>query len=141
MQLCFYQKLHNVSRNIFLYCRFRKKESISTHYEIQKAIFYPQTNHFFASRHTVIHIRLKIVLKLYFMHIWFNTKSKTGKNTFLVGFACFRPFVRQSDNHVGWATSMPSASIYLNHPRTNPWNIGEKYWELLVMKVFLNWPF
>ena len=37
---------------------------------MQKAIFYPQTNHLFASRQTVIHSRVKIVLKLYFMHIW-----------------------------------------------------------------------
>ena len=35
-----------------------------------KSYLLHKTNHFFASRQTVIHSRVKIVLKLYFMHIW-----------------------------------------------------------------------
>ena len=41
-------------------------------------------------------------------------------------FACFRPYVGQPDDHIGWATSMPFASIYPTNPRTNPWNFPKK---------------
>ena len=41
-------------------------------------------------------------------------------------FACFRPYIGQPDNHIGWATSLPLASIYYIDPRTNPWNFCEK---------------
>ena len=50
-------------------------------------------------------------------------RQKTQKMHF---FACFRPYVRQPGNHIGWATSMPFASIYSTDPRTNPWNFREK---------------
>ena len=35
-------------------------------------------------------------------------------------------YVRQPDDHLGWATLMPFASIYSTNPRTNPWNFCEK---------------
>ena len=41
-------------------------------------------------------------------------------------FACFRPYVRQPDDHIGWATSMPFASINSTDPRTNPAQFREK---------------
>ena len=46
--------------------------------------------------------------------------SKTGKK-------CIFCVFRQSHDHVGWATSMPFASIYTTNPRTNPWNFCEKF--------------
>ena len=59
----------------------------------------------------------------------------TAKNAFLVFFACFRPYIGQpADDHIGWAISMPFASIDLFYPKTNPWNFREKYWELMVLK-------
>ena len=45
-------------------------------------------------------------------------------------FLCFYLFFElsfvQPDNHIGWATPMPFASIYPTHPRTNSWNCCEK---------------
>ena len=35
-----------------------------------------------------------------------------------------RLFSGQPDNHIGWASSMPFASINPTNPRTNPWNFG-----------------
>ena len=40
---------------------------------------------------------------------------------------CFCPYVGQPHNHIGWATSMPFASINLTNPRTNPWNFYENF--------------
>ena len=62
---------------------------------------------------------------------------------FFVFLACFRAYVGQNDNHIGWTTSMPFASIYPTYPRTNPWNFAKKYLELAVLKnsVFLSWTF
>ena len=40
--------------------------------------------------------------------------------------ACFRPYVEQPDDHIGWATSLPFTSIYPTDSRTNPWNFHEK---------------
>ena len=51
---------------------------------------------------------------------------KQAKNAFFVFFACFRPYVGQPDDHIGWASSISLPSIYLIHPRTNPWNFGKK---------------
>ena len=47
---------------------------------------------------------------------------------FFVFLACFRAYVGQPDNHIiiGWATSMPFASIYPTNPRTNWWNFHKK---------------
>ena len=39
---------------------------------------------------------------------------------------CFCPYVRQPHDHIGWATSMPFASINFTNPRTNPWNFHKK---------------
>ena len=39
-------------------------------------------------------------------------------------FACFWAYVGQSHNPIGWATSMPFASINPTKPRTSPWNFG-----------------
>ena len=52
-------------------------------------------------------------------------QSKNTKNAF---FACFWAYVGQPHNHIGWATSMPFASIYPTDPRTNSWNLCKQYW-------------
>ena len=56
--------------------------------------------------------------------------QKQAKNVCL-GF--FWAYVRQPHDHIGWATSIPFASINGFHPRTNPWNFWK--WELAVLKV------
>ena len=61
-------------------------------------------------------------------HVQNNTRATVvlilvGINVFL---ALFWAYVRQPDNHIGWATLMPFASIYSTNPRTNPWNSHEK---------------
>ena len=38
----------------------------------------------------------------------------------------FWAYVVQPDNHMGWTTSMPFASIYSMYPRTNQWNFRKK---------------
>ena len=45
-------------------------------------------------------------------------------------------------DHIGWAISMPFASIYPTHPRTNPWNFCEKISFLsFLLSIFeINWP-
>ena len=70
----------------------------------------------------------------------FNVSSKTGKKCF---FASFWAYVGQLHNHIGWATSMPFASINVTYHRTNPWNFIDFFWELVVLKisVYLSWPF
>ena len=56
-----------------------------------------------------------------------DTRSKTGKNIKNAFLSCFRPYVGEPDNHIGWATSMPFTSINpITNPRTNPWNFCEK---------------
>ena len=55
-----------------------------------------------------------------------DISSKTGRNVFFVFLGCFWAYVRQSLNHIGWATSMPFASINSTNPRTNPWNFYKK---------------
>ena len=53
-----------------------------------------------------------------YMVVWLSDiSSKAG---------CFRAYVRQPDNHIGWATSMSFASIYPTNPRINSWNFQEK---------------
>ena len=52
--------------------------------------------------------------------------QKQPKNTKKAFFGCFRPYVGQPDDHIGWATLMPFVSIYSTNPRTNPWNFREK---------------
>ena len=51
-----------------------------------------------------------------------NFCAKNIKNAYLV---VKWPYVGQLDNHRGWATSMPFASVYPMNPKTN-WNFGEK---------------
>ena len=45
----------------------------------------------------------------------------------------FYPLFELVSEHIiiGCATSITFASIYPTHPRTNPWNFCEKYWELM----------
>ena len=52
---------------------------------------------------------------------WAQKRPKNTKNAY---FGCFRPFVGQLHDHIGWASSMPFASINPTNPRTNPWNFG-----------------
>ena len=49
-------------------------------------------------------------------------------------FSCFWAYVGQPHDHIGWATSMPFASI---NP-TNPWNFHKK---ILRIGNFEKWPF
>ena len=35
-----------------------------------------------------------------------------------------RLYSGQPDNHIGWASSMPFASMNPTNPTTNPWNFG-----------------
>ena len=49
--------------------------------------------------------------------------SKKGQNAY---FAIKMSYFGQPDSHIGWATFMPLASIYLINLRTNPWNFSEK---------------
>ena len=41
-------------------------------------------------------------------------------------FGNFWAYVGQPHDHIGWAPSMPFASINPTNPRTNPWNFHEK---------------
>ena len=61
------------------------------------------------------------------------------KNAF---FVCFRPYVEQPDNHIGWTAAMSFASIFSTQLRTQPGNLAKKYWESAVLKnsVFLSRP-
>ena len=56
---------------------------------------------------------------------------------------CFWAYVGQPHNHIGWAISMPFATINSTNPRTNPWNFHKKFWELVILKnaLFLSLPF
>ena len=51
---------------------------------------------------------------------------KTQKMHFCLFLNCFWAYVGQPHYHIGWATPMPSASIYPTNPITNPWNFHEK---------------
>ena len=56
----------------------------------------------------------------------FDIGQKQPKNTKNAFFTCFCPYVRQPHDHIGWALSMPFASINPTKPRTNLWNFREK---------------
>ena len=45
--------------------------------------------------------------------------TQQAKNAFFVFFGCFWTYVGQPQGHIGWATSMPFASINPTNPRTN----------------------
>ena len=47
--------------------------------------------------------------------------------------AIFWAYVGQPDDHIGWATLMPFASIYRTNQRTNPWIFFK--WELRELKI------
>ena len=59
-------------------------------------------------------------------HQNFDPTLLPEKKCIFVFFACFRPYVGQPDNHIGWVTLMPLASIYPPDPRTNPTQFCEK---------------
>ena len=54
---------------------------------------------------------------------WAQKRPKNTKNAY---FACFRAYVGQPHGHIGWATSLPFASINPTNPRTDPWNFHKK---------------
>ena len=54
-----------------------------------------------------------------------HTKKIWQKNTKNAFLAVNWAYIGQSDNHIGWAKSMPFASIDPTQPRTNSWNFGE----------------
>ena len=64
--------------------------------------------------------------------------QKQTKNAFLVFLGCFWAYAGQPHNHIGWATSMPFASINPTNPRTNPWNFHKK---ILRIGGAGKWPF
>ncbi len=55
---------------------------------------------------------------------WSKKKKNLEKKAFFVFLGCFWAYVGQPHDHIGWATSMPFASINPTNPRTNPWNFG-----------------
>ena len=58
--------------------------------------------------------------------MWLNRYGRQAKNAF-VFLACFRPYVGQPDNHIGWVTLMPFASIYHTDLRTNPAQSSQRF--------------
>ena len=52
---------------------------------------------------------------------------KQAKNVFFVFLGPSRAYVGQPQGHIGWAISMGFASFNPTNPRTNPWNIREKF--------------
>ena len=63
---------------------------------------------------------------------------KQGKNSFLVFFSHFWAYVGQPHDHIGWAKSMPFASINPTNPRTHPAQFGKK---ILRIGGYGKWPF
>jgi hypothetical protein len=63
-----------------------------------------------------------------------DMSSKKGKKCFFCVFSPFWAHIGQPD-HIGWATMMPFASIYLTNPRTNPWNFCKKILRISVFCV------
>ena len=51
------------------------------------------------------------------------------ENAFFVFFGCFWAYVGQPHGHIGWATSMPFASINPTNPRANLLNFHEIFFE------------
>ena len=45
-----------------------------------------------------------------------------------------RPYVGQSDNHIGWVTLILFSSIYPTDSRTHPAQFPKKYLELTILK-------
>ena len=52
--------------------------------------------------------------------------QKQPKTEHFVFLGCFCPYVKQPHNHIGWAISVPFASINPTNQRTNPWNFHRK---------------
>ena len=71
-------------------------------------------------------------------------KLKNGqKKTKNPIFDCFRAYVGQPHNHIGWATSMPFASFNPTNPRTNPVDFHKKLLRVCDFEkyLFLSRPF
>ena len=59
------------------------------------------------------------------LYAWETVQCKLKnrqKNAFFVFLGCFWAYAGQPHNHIGWARSMPFASINPTNPRTNFWN-------------------
>ena len=56
------------------------------------------------------------------------------KMHFFMLLGCSCSYVQQPQNHICWATPLPFASINSTNPRTNPWNLQKKNWELVILK-------
>ena len=82
-------------------------------------------------------LEARVIIKILTQAVRHNARNwqKPQKNI----FACFRPYVGQPDDHIGWSTLMPFTSIYPIDPRTNSWNFRKKYWELTRKKTQLFW--
>ena len=57
--------------------------------------------------------------------MWLNLYEAV-QHAFLVFLGCFWAYAGQPHNHIGWAASMPFASINSTNPTTNPWNFHKK---------------
>ena len=71
------------------------------------------------------------ILKIYFDAVVVFVTSQTLLFRLALAILC--------QGHIGWATSMPFASINSTNPRTNPWNFHKKYWELEILKNSVFW--
>ena len=65
------------------------------------------------------------------------------KNRQKMHFLCFLAVFALTSDSLGWATSMPFASINSTNPRTNPWNFHKKNGELAELEndLFFRRPF
>ena len=67
-----------------------------------------------------------------------DISSKTSKKCIVCVFCHFWAYVGQPHDHIGWAPSMPFASINPTNPRTDPWNFHKK---ILRIDRVEKWPF
>ena len=67
-----------------------------------------------------------------------DISSKTGKKCIFGVSRLFLGLCQTASQNIGWATSMPFASINPTNPRTDPWNFHKK---ILRIDRVEKWPF
>ena len=82
-----------------------------------------QKMHFWLCTCIIEILKANVSQKIFFFNL-VCLSTKQPKNTKNAFFACFWAYVGQPHSHIGWALSMPFASITPTNPRTNPWNFG-----------------
>ena len=76
-------------------------------------------------------------LNLYGRQAVWRKLKKRGKNAFFVFVHLFWAYVRQPDDHIGWGTSMPFASIYPIHLKISQKNIENwRSWKMAFFGFF-----